>query len=236
MGAQGERLTIEEKKQLISLCAGLESYLAPLGSELPPQEDFLIRIACYYAEAPVGQRLTNETEELLSSEDIRQNSSVDTGFMNVGNQSNSFREVGDYSPDPEECDEALNLYNQGLLQDFTVFASCQQNGQDGIRYLTCKLRKHTLYHDSRFHCYRSGRYQTGPCAYKCRGRCGRGCGSSNRLGAYTRDCAEHDRCAGHDGGRSWGVWGNDRSCGDEWDEARDDFINARNSCRGTGGC
>lgn len=237
LDGHSERITTSQKDALLALCEGLESSLGPTGAELSPSEDLLVRSVCYYADAPVGYKLTDATEKKPPREEPLQApiAGVDTEFSNTSYSPVMMDDASD-APTPEECDRVETLKDSGRLKDFRIFVACQQNGQDGISYLTCKLRTHNLYHDSEFHCYRGGRFQTGPCAYACRGRCGPGCGNSNRRGVYSRDCAEHDRCAGHDGTRSWGVWKSDRSCGDEWVEARDDFLHGRNNCSGTGGC
>lgn len=60
--------------------------------------------------------------------------------------------------------------------------------------------------------------------YECMGRCGTGCGSYD----WTLDCLEHDACS-----RKYfstdGVW--DSNCGDEYEEAADDYASFWKRCR-----
>lgn len=230
MDGHDETITVDERKSLLALCRELESSFGALGTSMQPQEDLLVRSTCYYAEAPVGYKLAKVTHTSNGSEQalaMTNNSSLSNVSYELGATSDSLN-----APTPEECDQTEQLRNNNVLKNFTVFIACQRGGQDGIRYLECRARGYELWHDSEFHCYRSGQYPTGPCEKNCRGRCGTGCGGDGGKGTYSRDCAEHDRCAGHDGTRSWGVWGADRSCGDEWDEARDDFLDGRDNCSG----
>lgn len=60
-GADGDALSVEEKEALTVFSRKLGSYLYKDGRrELPPQEDFLLRIATYYSEAPAGHELTEQ--------------------------------------------------------------------------------------------------------------------------------------------------------------------------------
>lgn len=51
----------------------------------------------------------------------------------------------------------------------------------------------------------------------CKGRCGAGCGALDGVGAWQKDCLDHDRCSLLHGQMFQG-------CGDEWDEAVDDYL------------
>jgi len=56
----------------------------------------------------------------------------------------------------------------------------------------------------------------------CIGRCGSGCGSwLSWRSAWTKDCLDHDRCGRVNGGSTNPF---DSECGDEYDEAADDFL------------
>lgn len=106
-----------------------------------------------------------------------------------------------------------------------VAAACQQNGGNGINYISCADTRKYTHHDASNHCYTRYRIAAGPCTSNCRGRCGRGCALGGRKrGAYTKDCLDHDYCeAGHSSG----------SCNDEANEAADDFLFAKQwSCDG----
>lgn len=247
LDGHGKEITARQKKALTALCRELEQSFGALGTELPPSQDLLLRSVCYQAEAPVGYMLTRVTEEPPSEEPATETpetaptESASTEFVNVSYRQIPIGEVGEVSdvvsdvPTPQQCEQAQNLKDSGNLEENSpVYVACQRASQYGISYLTCRGRTHRLRHDSRFHCYRTKRLGTGPCSYKCRGHCGPRCGliGVNGAGTYSRDCAEHDRCAGHDGGRSAGINGNDRSCGDEFRDARDDFLRGRINCSG----
>ena len=92
------------------------------------------------------------------------------------------------------------------------------------------------------HCWRSEAhdYCTGPGAHHdyvttahqdfgcgssdCYGRCGGGCGAFGwGVGAWQKDCLDHDRCNRAHGQQFEG-------CGDEWNEAADDYLNGVIHC------
>lgn len=243
-GASGERITAEQKQALAALSQELDQAYGVLGSELPPQEDLLVRIVSYYAEAPVGFKLGNETTQKASvsyeqapavTQAVAQS---DIGKLEYVSYKSDVTSNGLEGPTATECAEAETLRNSGLLDEYTTFVACQRAGGDGIRYLSCGYRTHKMYWDSRRLCYgfRGNKY-TGPRAYRCRGQCGANCHQATGpptyrcrgWGAYTRDCAEHDDCSyrtNASGGAS------DSNCGDEFKEARDDFLNARINCNG----
>ncbi|TPN88630.1 hypothetical protein [Aquimarina algicola] len=66
--------------------------------------------------------------------------------------------------------------------------------------------------------------------YGCMGRCGSDCGRWWIPSAWTKDCMDHDQCSNVNnasGGSS------DRNCGDEFDEAADDYVfGVIRGCRG----
>lgn len=66
--------------------------------------------------------------------------------------------------------------------------------------------------------------------YGCMGRCGSGCGRWGIPSAWTKDCMDHDQCSNVNnasGGSS------DRNCGDEFNEAADDYVfGVIRGCRG----
>jgi len=58
--------------------------------------------------------------------------------------------------------------------------------------------------------------------YACMGRCGAGCSGTSIYGRWTLDCLEHDTCSFRNNSSGGSA---DANCGDEYDEATDDFIN-----------
>lgn len=66
-------------------------------------------------------------------------------------------------------------------------------------------------------------YDFGCGSTSCAGRCGGGCGALNGQGAWQKDCLDHDRCNRTHGQQFEG-------CGDEWNEAADDYLNGEIHC------
>ncbi len=105
-------------------------------------------------------------------------------------------------------------------------------GDDGIRCIRKGTWVTARYDD------RSGHHQdsvkvnsTARPGYECMGRCGPGCGSWWAVAkAWTQDCMDHDQCSNvnySSGGSS------DSNCGDEYDEAADDWLwGVWNGCDG----
>jgi hypothetical protein len=241
-------ITATEKRALTRLCQEFERSLGSLGTVLPQKEDLLLRSTCYLAEAPVGYELDDITLRGPSavymqeappapapeaSAQVAQDGGVE--FVNVSHQ-RSLRENGIDAPTTQECDRVQTLERSGKLgaEDFTAFVACQQSGEDGVQEIrNCRPYSLNMYWDSRGEgagnrvlCYGfRGREGAGPCTRFCKGRCGIQCGNSKQ-GFYTRDCAEHDDCVGREDGP--GQLRFDANCGDEFDEAADDFFRRYN--------
>lgn len=235
-GAGGKRITAKQKQALTALSRELDQSYGALGSALPPQQDLLVRIVSYYAEAPVGLKLDAETTKKpeVGQENITPTTpsgEPEAGFVNISYSYGA--DGGLETPNKKDCAQAKASKN------FVAFAACRRPDNDGIRYLSCSLRTHRLWHDAPSHCGRNFTRYTGPRSYGCRGQCGAGCHGATGpptyrckgWGAYTRDCAEHDYCWEHHR-NSPGRGANDRACGDQYREARDDFLYARISCAG----
>lgn len=201
VGGHAERITAEQKGAFLSLCRDLERSFGNLGSAMPPQKDLLVRTACYYAEAPVGHKLV-DLELAPPAAASAQSGDGATG-----------------TPTPQQCVSARTSGD-----DPVTLRACQQNGEDGIRALECRVRNYRMYWDGdsprRCYGYRGDR-QTDCNAYRCRGRCGPDCRGG--AGVYTRDCAEHDDCS-YRTNASGGP--RDNNCGDEFNEAANDTIQA----------
>jgi hypothetical protein len=95
--------------------------------------------------------------------------------------------------------------------------ACQVDGGSGVTPLSnpCSaLRYRDTYHDAN-HCYWSTNEAYGENQSSCQGRCGAGCGLfGSGTGAWTVDCHDHDMCETY----------HDADCGDEWNEAADDYL------------
>lgn len=107
------------------------------------------------------------------------------------------------------------------------------NGRLGNEGVTC-IRKNTTvtaeYDDSRGR--RADRVRVGSRArsgYGCMGRCGGDCGWG-APSAWTKDCMDHDQCSNVNNASGGS---GDPNCGDEWNEAADDWIfGVIRGCRG----
>lgn len=100
--------------------------------------------------------------------------------------------------------------------------ACQVDGGDGITNLSnpCSAERwRDAYHDAD-HCYWSTYEAYGENQASCQGRCGAGCGWLGGRGAWTVDCHDHDMCETY----------HDANCGDEWDEAANDYLLGINRC------
>jgi len=100
--------------------------------------------------------------------------------------------------------------------------ACQADGGDGITNLSnpCSAERwRDAYHDAD-HCYWSTYEAYGENQASCQGRCGAGCGWLGGRGAWTVDCHDHDMCETF----------HDANCGDEWDEAANDYLLGINRC------
>jgi hypothetical protein len=238
------RITAQEKRTLTKLCQEFEHSLGSLGSMLPQKEDLLLRTTCYLAEAPVGYKFEDITLRGPSAVYVQEAPSAtateapaqvaqddEIEFMNVSYQ-RGLRENGTDAPTTRECDRVQTLERSGKLGagDFTMFVACQQSGENGIQEIkNCRPYSLNMYWDSRGSgagnrvlCYGyRGTEGAGPCTRLCKGRCGIQCGNSKN-GFYTRDCAEHDDCVQREDGP--GILADDDNCGDEYREARDDFL------------
>lgn len=233
--AGGKRITAEQTKALTALSRALTEPYGVVGSKLPPDEDMLVRIVAYYAEAPAGLKIKDMKvrKPTAGSKEMAPISEPEAEFVNVSYRYGTENEVE--IPSKEQCAQAKASRN------FVAFTACRRPDNDGIRYLSCSYRTHRLWHDAPNHCGRTFRRTTGPYSsnYPCRGSCGAGCNNATGpptyrcrgWGAYTRDCAEHDDCGRHHP-NSPGFYGDDRACGDQFWEAYDDFRYARINCAG----
>ena len=218
-GADGQTMNMRQKRALKALCQELELSLGALGTELPQEEDLLLRTTCYFAEAPVGYKLKNRTLKGASAVYVQEAPSVGDSAAKSTSPGQSIKTDNQFiGLSQKECEQAE------APENVFVAAACQQRGQSGVVEIrNCSPYRLTMFWDSKnpLLCYGSrGNDRAGPCTSRCKGRCGAECGNSKN-GFYTRDCAEHDDCSyttNASGGRF------DRNCGDEWQEAVDDFL------------
>lgn len=130
----------------------------------------------------------------------------------------------------QACATALKTKNVSLAA-----RACRRGDQDYRRgpitkYFGCRNKTRANQHDTLLHCMRTYYTYSGPCSYRCTGRCGAGCGNQNGYGVYTQDCLDHDVCVAHHG---YAVAG----CQDEFKETWNDvsrgitYYGRSKSCR-----
>lgn len=202
----GQVLTMKDKQALAGLANKLGRSLRFSLRELPPQEDLLVRTISYYTEAPVGYRVRDM---------VVRNSTVTVAD-----------ESAKYTPgipvlDSHTCKEAA------AKGDFRVAAACTFSDDDGVARLSCASGFKPTSHDAinasppaAAHCFLTYNTFSGPCQANCQGKCGIGCNPFASTG-WTQDCLDHDQCIAQHGG---GGGSGNPACGDEYDEAFNDFF------------
>ena len=117
----------------------------------------------------------------------------------------------------------------GSTAPTTVYAQFSGGayGEEGTSLLPCDSNYNYQAHDASDHAYAGYSIFSGPAAGNELGRCGPE-GNEFLAGGYTKDCLDHDWCSIEHGSSS-GPFNID--CGDEFDEASDDYFNASyNEC------
>ena len=169
---------------------------------IPRHQDLAIGIAAWLAEAPAGYRIRDR--RLPFPESTTTDAELSHSVTN------------------EKCPDIPHRAAPAGIGDER--APCSVSDDQGVRYLKCNARA-TIMHDAPSpHCQIVQSSNIGP-SFNCMGKCGPNCTPTGR--GYTRDCADHDICAGHHGINTW-----EAPCGDEWDEAVDDFLLSLNQCGG----
>lgn len=136
-----------------------------------------------------------------------------------------------------EAPDGHPIVGRTVRNEFADGLSPRSTGNDGI---TCvnKGQTYTAYYTAGGNRQQSvrvgddwGRNVAGSGNYDCMGRCGAACKPWWAFAsAWTLDCLEHDVCS-HNHAASGG--GSDPNCGDEYDEAQDDWMwGVPNGCSG----
>ncbi len=211
-------LTVVERIALTALVAQLEQLLQPYPLPPAPHEDFLFRVTSYWCEAPVGWPLGRheiDLNDVIEADPIGEDVSAPHGG-------------GGDEPEgggcPNDVDQLGSCNDPGL---------CGEPSDNSTRVCPnpCGAAQFTLWHDAcPGHDYCPETLPAGCQTCDCRGRCGPECGSNDGAGVYMIDCAEHDRCC-HIHGACLNP--NAVLCGDEFNDAADDFF-ATDNC--PGGC
>lgn len=126
---------------------------------------------------------------------------------------------------------ALVILSAGMATSAETFLECtggQADDNDTSSVACDPQTNDQLWHDADDHNFCRQSAVVG-CSFEeqCLGRCGPGCGLTAGAGVYALDCTEHDQCCRIHGGC---VNPFDASCGDEWQEAADDFIFGDRNC------
>ncbi|AXT59102.1 hypothetical protein D1816_01640 [Aquimarina sp. AD10] len=156
--------------------------------------------------------------------------------------------IADYLLDTKEGDISMAEYT--LLSFLEYWSKSPKNYQYSKRKVTTPLNTTNLksrnegitcikknsyvnaeYDDSRGNHRDRVKVGSKPRAnYGCMGRCGGDCGRWWIPSAWTKDCMDHDQCSNVNNASGGG---SDRNCGDEFNEAADDYIfGVIRGCRG----
>ncbi len=140
--------------------------------------------------------------------------------------------VIDFNIDPEQnadIDPGQNAVAGGLVFGSTEKACGQAGGgfidlHDTANVCDRGAFYRNAHHDfCPNHDYISNNQKYGCGSSDCYGRCGGGCGALNGQGAWQKDCLDHDVCNRSHNSQFGG-------CGDEWNEAADDYLNGAIHC------
>lgn len=216
-------ILIEDREALSAMSEALRDRLS-MGSDMPMQEQMLVRAVSFLSEAPPGYTLS--PRELTGANVVE---SVET-FADGSKIPRAGARLYDERPDGAHVFLGMADGNGNVITDpeqvaaLEVNQACYQSGEDGILYLTSatSVSKTTVWsryqeHDCAGHCYSGWSTSAGPGTYKCKGECGPGCYGT---GVYSYDCLDHDVCC-REGYSCFSS--SDASCGDEYKEADDDF-------------
>lgn len=191
----------DDRQVLQALALRLEAEWRPYSAELPVERHFAFRLILLLSEAPAGYVLERRSYE-------RPPMSFD-------------------STPREHRGTPRGGGAGGPIQDACVDVA----DDDGITYYagSCDIFVDVAYHDAcPAHGFEGIPEEMGCALFvDCMARCGAGCGFFNGTGAYTWDCGDHDSCCGIHGGciDPWDEW-----CGDEYDDAADDFLWGAANC------
>jgi hypothetical protein len=162
------KLSANEKNALIRFSHALESDFAKI-KNLPPQEDFLLRIAWYLAEAPVGMSIQSQRGICPDPKSIEP--------LQITIPCNELQaECSAPAGDKNDDDGITLLAGECKYLPYEIWHDA------GSKHGFCKsIQCLGSYSDS---------------TTDCTGRCGPGCPTVMRIGVYSLDCAEHDVCCG----------------------------------------
>lgn len=169
-----------------------------------------------------GAILTEEQKDaLLKTGEAISNYLLDTKGININITERTLLRVMEYwGKSPEGYTYAKNSYAAERSE------TNARSADEGIICITPGQAVRAEYDDLRGSWYSTVTTGTDyPNGYGCMGRCGADCGSvlsaGGILSAWTKDCMDHDVCSywnSSSGGSS------DANCGDEFDEAMDDWF------------
>lgn len=180
---------------------GLARLTAENFMSMPRATEVLWRLSEMYAEAPQGIALDSERVIDLRREAPQQVDMDDPKAPALPGQEKACGRAGGGFID---LHDQGNVCDKGHLWRSEAHDYCSGPGS---------------HHD-----YRTTAHQDFGCgSSSCYGRCGPGCGVLNGQGAWQKDCLDHDVCnRSHDAQLG--------GCGDEWNEAADDYLNGEIHC------
>ncbi|MGB3633715.1 MAG: hypothetical protein WA982_06720 [Rubrobacteraceae bacterium] len=192
--------------------------------DLPPKQKMLAITFGYLSEAPPGYKFDDTTERLVISKRGSRTVPEVADFQTVSFQTAVSQDADFQTADLKDCQQtALETRN------VAAFAACARKDNDNTR-LTCQTKYRNQSHDAKNatrpykrHCFQTRSVYSGPCSGGCKGQCGRGCNGAGTFGGYFQDCLDHDQCAIHHDVPK-GARGGSVVCGDEYREARGDFV------------
>lgn len=214
-----ERVVIDEADRAV-----LRSFQNELGRALsaqgdmqrmPKSKDFLWRLAEMYSEVPLGRKFAPEW---------------------IVRRSDGPR-IDASAPPAPSAPRLPFARDTGKGLEIAARAAC--NDQGGGSFINLRSIANVCDDDVAFtrssshdycptHGYTAKSVRYGCSASSCAGRCGAGCGVADGVGAWYQDCLDHDVC-NRDHNSQLGA------CGDEFNEAADDYAFGTISCYTTCG-
>lgn len=234
-------LTAQEKRTFGAAGSELTQHLKGDPSRKTNQEAQLLRALAYLSETPVGKKVKSGTVKYSGTTRASTQEAAATGDAEASFASmNSSDNVSD-GCETKAAQSSEATFQTASLEPTSSGASLTASAASGVRdngvyYLPCAYNYNYHHHDAPFaeldpHGYVAYSVRSGPTAFDSYlGYVGR-CGPKSYGFGYTRDCLDHDICAGEHGRYEDGYLGSDKACGNEYGDAIDDFWFSVNKCR-----
>ncbi len=213
-----ERVVIDEADRAVlrSFQNELGRALSAQGSmqRMPKSKDMLWRLAEMYSEVPLGRKFAPEWV-------VRRN---DAPRIDLSAPAPSAPRL----PFARDTGKGLEIGTRAACNDqgggsFINLRSIANVCDDDVAFSRSSSHDYCPAHG-----YSAKSVRYGCSASSCAGRCGAGCGVADGVGAWYQDCLDHDVC-NRDHNSQLGA------CGDEFNEAADDYAFGTISCYTTCG-